>query len=123
MNTKLVSRESQGQHFDAFNIERESSCDFQPDGHPDRTPAAIVYPRRGHIFFNDTAARVSRFTGTRYSDGRPHEAVETEALKQTIIVEIVRSRLKELLPEPLDRILAREKRERVKVERALRRLR
>src|SRR4029453_8466274 len=41
----------------------------------------------------------------RYNDGRPHQAVETEALSQTIIVSIVRDRLKQLLPEPLATVL------------------
>jgi hypothetical protein len=49
----------------------------------------------------------------RYNDGRGrHEAVETEALSQRVIVEIVRTRLEELLPEPLDRIQVREARQR-----------
>jgi hypothetical protein len=34
----------------------------------------------------------------RYKDGRPHEAVETEALRQTVLIEILRDRLDELLP-------------------------
>jgi hypothetical protein len=59
----------------------------------------------------------------RYSDGRPHEAVETEALSQTIIVDIVRSRLQELLPEPLARVQERAEHQRAKIERALRKLR
>jgi hypothetical protein len=59
----------------------------------------------------------------RYNDERPHLAVETEALSQTIIVEIVRSRLEQLLPEPLSRVQERAKRQRAVIERALRRLR
>ena len=43
----------------------------------------------------------------RYNDDHPHEAVETEALSQTIIVEIVRNRLEQLLPEPLNRVQVR----------------
>jgi hypothetical protein len=35
----------------------------------------------------------------RYKDGRPHEAVETEALRQTVLIEILRARLDELLPD------------------------
>ena len=46
----------------------------------------------------------------RCSDGRPPEAVETEALRQTVLIEIPRKRLDELLPEPLDRVLERERR-------------
>jgi hypothetical protein len=40
----------------------------------------------------------------RYDEGSPlrfHEAVETEALQQQLIVDIVRRRLEALLPEPL----------------------
>jgi hypothetical protein len=37
----------------------------------------------------------------RYSDGYPHEAVETEALSQNLIVQLLRDRLDYLLPEPL----------------------
>ena len=37
----------------------------------------------------------------RYKDGGEHEAVETEALSQRIIVEILRNRLDELLPNRL----------------------
>ena len=58
----------------------------------------------------------------RYNDGHPHEAVETEALSQTIIVEIVRSRLDQLLPEPLETVLEHEARQQAKIQRALRRL-
>jgi hypothetical protein len=48
----------------------------------------------------------------RYKDGRPHEAVETEALSQTVLMDILRTRLEELLPEQLERVLERERRER-----------
>jgi hypothetical protein len=48
----------------------------------------------------------------RYADGREHEAVETEALRQSVLMDILRARLTELLPEPLDRVQARERRER-----------
>jgi hypothetical protein len=58
----------------------------------------------------------------RYSDGHPHEAVETEALSQTIIVEIVRSRLEQLLPEPLATVLERTERQRAVIQRALQKL-
>jgi hypothetical protein len=56
----------------------------------------------------------------RYKDGRPHEAVETEAISQAVLVEILRTRLTELLPEPLDRVLEREARQRRRLERILR---
>jgi hypothetical protein len=59
----------------------------------------------------------------RYSDGRPHEAVETEALRQTVLMDILRARLDELLPEPLERVLVREERQRARIRAALRKLR
>ena len=51
----------------------------------------------------------------RYSDERPHEAVETEALSQTVLVEILRRRLNALLPEPLSRVQERAERQRRRV--------
>jgi hypothetical protein len=59
----------------------------------------------------------------RYNDGHPHEAVETEALSQTIIVEIVRRRLSQLLPEPLATVQVRASQERAVIQRALLQLR
>jgi hypothetical protein len=56
----------------------------------------------------------------RYKDGRPHEAVETEALRQTVLTDILRGRLDELLPEPLSRVLERERRQRIRIDRLLR---
>jgi hypothetical protein len=53
----------------------------------------------------------------RYTDGRPHEAVETEALRQTVLVDILRARLTALLPEPLARVLERERRQRAAIQR------
>ena len=52
-----------------------------------------------------------------------HEAVETEALSQRLIVEIVRKRLDELLPEPFDVVAVREEAERARLRRMLRRAR
>src|SRR4029453_3405079 len=59
----------------------------------------------------------------RYRDGRPHLAVETEALSQTIIVEIVRNRLEQLLPEPLRSVQVRADAQRSVIQKALQRLR
>ena len=58
----------------------------------------------------------------RYSDGHPHAAVETEALSQSIIVEIVRDRLEQLLPEPLATVQERADKERAVIRRALQKL-
>jgi hypothetical protein len=48
----------------------------------------------------------------RYNDEHPHEAVETEALSQTVLVDILRRRLNALLPEPLARVQERAERQR-----------
>jgi hypothetical protein len=48
----------------------------------------------------------------RYTDGRPHEVVETEALRQTVLVDLLRARLDALLPEPLVHVLERAARQR-----------
>jgi hypothetical protein len=55
----------------------------------------------------------------RYLDGKPHEAVETEALRQRVIVGLLRNRLEELLPQPLHRVLERERRQRAGIHRLL----
>jgi hypothetical protein len=55
----------------------------------------------------------------RYTDGRPHEAVETEALSQRVIVELLQARLEELLPAPLKDVLVREQRQRATVRKRL----
>ena len=59
----------------------------------------------------------------RYHDAHPHEAVETEAIGQTIILRIVRSRLEQLLPEPLATVQVRADAQRAVIQRALQRLR
>jgi hypothetical protein len=55
----------------------------------------------------------------RYNGGRAHEAVETEAISQRVLVEILRARLDELLPEPLPRVCERERRQRAALSRLL----
>jgi hypothetical protein len=55
----------------------------------------------------------------RFADGGAHEAVETEALSQRIIVDIVRSRLDELLPQSLQSVLEREEEQRQQIDRLL----
>ena len=51
----------------------------------------------------------------RYKDGRPHEAVETEALTQTVLVGMLRDRLDQLLPEPLGGVHERARRQRQRI--------
>jgi hypothetical protein len=59
-------------------------------------------------------------TDKRFKNGGGrHEAVETEALSQTLIVDIVRNWLDELLPVPLDRVLVRERRQRSRLRRMI----
>jgi hypothetical protein len=55
----------------------------------------------------------------RFKNGGAHEAVETEALSQATIVEILTRRLEELLPEPLERVLEREAEQRQEIRRLL----
>jgi len=56
-----------------------------------------------------------RFSG---EDG-VHEAVETEALSQLVITQILEDKLSGLLPEPLESVLAREEAERAEISRLL----
>jgi len=55
----------------------------------------------------------------RYKLPRPYEAIETEALKQTVIQRILRDALNELLPQPLEEVLEVEKDQRVEVRERL----
>jgi hypothetical protein len=62
-------------------------------------------------------------TDRRFKNGGGvHEAVESEALSQAVLVEIVRNRLTELLPEPLETVHEREKVQRRQIERLFARL-
>lgn len=56
----------------------------------------------------------------RYRPVRWHDAVETEALSQTVIVDLVQARLDELMPEPLADVLVREQRQRAHAAEVLR---
>jgi hypothetical protein len=58
----------------------------------------------------------------RYKPVRYFDAVETEAFGQANIVEAVRARLDELLPEPIDNVLEREQQQRADVAARLREL-
>jgi hypothetical protein len=51
----------------------------------------------------------------RYRPVREYPAVETEALRQQVIVGLVRARLDALLPEPLEHVQVRERRQREQV--------
>jgi hypothetical protein len=55
----------------------------------------------------------------RYNPPRYHDAVETEALGQTVLVGFLRARLDALLPEPLVRVQERERRQRRRLARIL----
>lgn len=56
----------------------------------------------------------------RFKNGGAHDAVETEALSQAVIVQIVRDRLDALLPEPLESVLEREEAEREELRKLIR---
>jgi hypothetical protein len=57
----------------------------------------------------------------RYRDGHAHEAVETEALSQTVITGMLTARLDALLPEPITDVLEREETERGEIRTRLER--
>ena len=65
---------------------------------------------------------VIRKADRRYKPVQHHDAVETEALGQSVIVNIVRRRLNTLLPEPLAHVRERERVERQEVRAALARI-
>lgn len=52
-------------------------------------------------------------------DGNEREAVETEALSQSVIVDILETRLNQLLPEPLEDVQARAEAERAIIQQVL----
>jgi hypothetical protein len=59
-------------------------------------------------------------TDKRYKNGGGvHEAVETEALSQRIIIDILRERLEQLLPEPLESVQERADQERAIIRRLI----
>jgi hypothetical protein len=59
----------------------------------------------------------------RYKGDRPHEAVETEAISQRVLIGILRAWLEMRLPEPLGRVQEREARQRRQIAALLRRRR
>jgi hypothetical protein len=58
----------------------------------------------------------------RYKPPKAYRAVECEALKQTVLLDIIRRDLDAMLPEPLERVRVREEEQRAKLRAALRRL-
>jgi hypothetical protein len=55
----------------------------------------------------------------RYGDGHPHEAVETEAIGQGLLIEILQVWLEARLPESLVHVQEREARQRARLEKIL----
>jgi hypothetical protein len=73
--------------------------------------------RRSTSISRCPAARTSISVSWDYQRSRrknqhPHEAVETEALSQRLIIELLESKVTALLPEPLERVHEREELER-----------
>ena len=62
-------------------------------------------------------------TDKRFRPPRPYEAVELETIGQRELVDMLRARLDELMPEPLDDVLVRQERQRAEVAEQLRGLR
>jgi hypothetical protein len=73
-----------------------------------------VTERQGELL-RDAGAEPIRKTDRRYTDGRPHEAFEAEALGQEVLSQLVVDALDQLLPEPLGAVLEREAGERAVV--------
>lgn len=57
---------------------------------------------------------------SRFSPPQAFDAVETEELGQGVIVDMLRARLDELMPEPIDGVLVRQQRQRERVAELLR---
>jgi hypothetical protein len=99
-------------------IERALGIRFEdwdrPDGSP--PPGANVWER---LMLTAEQCRRLRARGVkpirkkdkRYKGGRWHDAFETEALGQSMLTDIVRKRLEELAPEPLEDVQEREEQE------------
>jgi hypothetical protein len=81
------------------------------------TPTPLTRGRSGSAWSSAASGRSATSTGG--TDGRPHLAYEAEALGQRAVAAILRQRLDELLPEPLERVLEREVTERAAVVRLL----
>lgn len=58
-------------------------------------------------------------TDNRYNPPKVHEAIETEALGQRLIVDLLRDRLNELMPEPIADIIERQTQQREEVAETL----
>jgi hypothetical protein len=67
--------------------------------------------------------QITKHDGRFKNGGGTHQAVETEALKQTVLMNILRDRLNQLIPQPLARVHEREARQRKRIENALARVR
>ena len=62
---------------------------------------------------------ITKTDGRFKNGGGVHEAVETEALSQTLIVDIVREWLDDRLPQSLDRVHVRERQQRARLRRLI----
>lgn len=61
---------------------------------------------------------IEKFDG-RYKPAKRYEAVECEAIKQTVLIKLVRKWLDARLPEPIERVQVRETEQRARVEQTL----
>ena len=100
-HTRRILERATGREFDAGTWERLAL-----------TPDQVAGLRRRGV-------RPIQKRDDRYGDGNPHEAFECEAIGQSVIEDIVRERLDQLLPEPLDRVRIRAAEEREAVRRIL----
>jgi hypothetical protein len=78
----------------------------------------VQWPRKSRLCGRRSGTfspRVITKSDGRFANGGTHDAVETEALSQLLIVQIVRDRLDELLPAPLADFAAAETAERARL--------
>ena len=78
---------------------------------------ALTQEQVDHYNLPIITKRDKRFNG----DDGVHEAIETEALSQSLIIDIVRDWFEALLPEPLERVLVREQEERASIRKLFKR--
>jgi hypothetical protein len=100
-NTRRVLERHAGREFNAETWEKIALTDAQVKANPRLRKLVIT-----------------KFDN-RYKPPRAYQAVECEALKQKVLLDIIRKRLDELLPEPLERVRIREQAQRAKVHAAL----
>ena len=106
--------------FDEAGDDIEANTRHVLERHTERTFTADTWER---VALTEAQTRMLKARGVRpvrkkdkrYRDGNPHLAYEAEAIGQGPIEELMRRRLEQLIPEPIEVFQEREIRERAKV--------